>query len=43
MRFYSAFPYLGREQWAEPVPPKPNRFMTDVDPAFVQKIFDISK
>ena len=36
-----AFPYLGRKMGTEPVPPKPNCFMADVDPAFVKKIFNI--
>ena len=28
---------------AEPVPPKPNCFMTDVDPTLMEKVFDISE
>lgn len=34
---------LGGEHRAEPVPPKPHRFMADVDAAFVQRILHISK
>jgi hypothetical protein len=29
------------KQWAEPVPPEANRLMADIDPAFVQQIFDV--
>ena len=34
---------LRGEQWAEPVPPEPNRLMADIDATLVQQIFDISK
>ncbi len=34
------FPDLRGEHRAEPVPPKTHRFVTDVDTAFGQKIFD---
>ena len=32
-----------RQKWAKSVPPKSNRFVADVDTAFVQKILHISK
>ena len=31
------------KHWPEPVPPKPHRFMADVYPSLVQKIFDVAK
>ncbi len=34
---------LRGEQWAEPVPPKSDRFVADIDPTLVQKVLDISK
>jgi hypothetical protein len=33
---------LGGEQRAEPIPPKPNCLVTDIDPTFVQQVFDVS-
>jgi hypothetical protein len=33
---------LGRKHWPEPVPPKPDDLMADVDPAFGQEILDIA-
>jgi hypothetical protein len=35
------FANLGGEQRAEPVPPKPHRFVADLDAAFVQQILNI--
>ena len=32
---------LGGKDRTEPVPPEPDRFMADIDPAFVEKILDI--
>ena len=37
------FPDLGREDWTKTVPPEPNRFVADVDAAFVEQILDIAK
>ena len=34
---------LGRKHRAEPVPPVSHRFMADIDAAFMQQVFDISK
>ena len=34
---------LGRKHRTEPVPPVSHRFMADINAAFVQQIFDISK
>ena len=34
---------LGGEQRAEPIPPKADRFVANVDAALVQQVFDISK
>jgi len=34
--------YISREQRPEPVPPKPYRFVADVDAALGQQVFDIS-
>jgi len=33
---------FGSEQRVEPIPPKPNRFVNDIDIMFVQQIFHIS-
>lgn len=43
VRLDSALPYLGREQWAEPVPPKPNRLMADVGAALKEHILDLAE
>ncbi len=32
---------LRSKHWAEPVPPESDGFVADIDPAFVQQIFDI--
>jgi hypothetical protein len=32
---------LHGEQWPKPVPPETDRFMADIDPAFVQQILHI--
>ncbi len=32
---------LSREDRLEPVPPEPNRFMGDVDPALMQQVLDV--
>jgi len=34
---------LGSKHWAEPVPPKPDRLMADVDPALGQEILDVAQ
>jgi hypothetical protein len=34
---------LGSEHWAKPVPPKPDGFVTDVDPALSQQILDVAQ
>jgi len=34
---------IAGEQRAKPVPPKPKRLMADLNTAFMQQIFDISK
>ena len=34
---------FGGEKRAEPVPPKPDRLVADIYPAFVQKVLDVSK
>ena len=34
---------LSGKHRAKPVPPKPNRFVADIDAALVQQILDISK
>jgi hypothetical protein len=34
---------FGCEHRAEPIPPKPNRLMTDIDAPLVKQVFDISK
>jgi hypothetical protein len=34
---------LGREYRPEPVPPKPNRFMGNVDPALMQQVLDVAQ
>ena len=34
---------LGREDGAEPVPPKPHGFVRDVDPALVQQVLNIAQ
>jgi hypothetical protein len=34
---------LGRKNRTEPIPPKPNRLVTDIDPSLVQQDFNISK
>lgn len=33
---------LGSEQRAKSITPKPNRFVTDIDPSLMQKVFDVS-
>ena len=35
-------PDLGREHWPKTVPPEPDRFVADIDAAFVQQILDIA-
>lgn len=37
------FPDLGCEHRAEAMPPEPDRLVADVDPTFVQQVFDIPK
>jgi len=37
----SPFSNLRREHWTEPVPPGANRFVADIDAAFVEQIFDL--
>lgn len=39
----STFPDLGDEQWAEPVPTKPHRFVANIYAALVQQILHIPK
>jgi hypothetical protein len=34
---------LGCENRAEPIPPKPHRLVTDIDPSLVQQVYNISK
>ena len=38
----NAFPtdFSGKQR-AKPIPPEPDRFITDVDTSFVQKVFDV--
>jgi hypothetical protein len=36
-------PYLGGEHRAEPVPPIPDRFVADLDPALVEQVLDIAQ
>jgi hypothetical protein len=38
-----AFPDLGGEHRAEPVPPVPDRFVTDFDTAFVEQILYVAE
>jgi hypothetical protein len=33
---------LGGEHWAKPVPPEPDGFVADVDPALGQQILDVA-
>jgi len=42
-RFRAPFPDLMSEIRPEPVHPKPNTFMADVDTALVQEVFDIAQ
>ena len=41
MMMNPTLPRLGGKQRTEPVPPKPNRLVTDVDATFEQQIFDL--
>ena len=42
--FLNPFPSdLGGEHRAEPVPPKPHRFVADIDATFMQQILNIAK
>ena len=41
--FDPAFSYLRREHWTETMPPKSHSFVTDIDAALVQQIFNIPK
>jgi hypothetical protein len=34
---------FGGKHWPEPIPPKPDRFMANIDAAFMQKILHIPK
>ncbi len=40
-RLDAAAPNLGREDGAEPLPPKPHRLMGDVDASLVQQVLDV--
>ena len=40
---YPAFPDLGGEDRTEPVPPVPDRIVTDIDTVFVQQILHVAK
>ena len=33
---------LSREQRTKPIPPKPNRFVADLDAALIQQVFDVA-
>jgi len=35
------FPDLGCKHWPKPVPPGANGLVADVDPAFVEQVFDV--
>jgi hypothetical protein len=35
--------HVSREDWTEPVPPQPHRFMADVDPAFKKEILNVAQ
>jgi hypothetical protein len=39
----TTFPDLGRKYRTEPIPPKPYRFMADLDTALMQQVLDISE
>lgn len=40
---YPSFPDLTGEHRTEPVPPKPNCFMANIDASFKQQVFDLPK
>ena len=40
---YASLPDLSRERWTEPVPPVPDRLVTDVDAEFEKCFFDLAQ